>query len=116
MVKHKEEINEQEARELQLSAENDADLYRQRLMPIYKNLARKKLRKIYKHALAVKLMRYAVDEANKKYKKDFGYSFNTATRNKVAEDMTRNFEDEYKSGERFNAYKKLPEHTKKFLK
>jgi hypothetical protein len=96
MTKHREPADESGARELQLTAENDADLYRQRLTPIYKNLAHKKQKGIYKHNLAVKLMRYAVDEANKKYQKEYGYSFNPATRDKVAEEMVRSFEAEYR--------------------
>ena len=96
MTKYREPADDTGARELQLTAENDADLYRQRLTPIYKNLARKKAKGIYNHKLAVKLMRYAVDEANKKYKKEFGYSFNPATRDKVAEAMTRQFEAEHR--------------------
>jgi hypothetical protein len=99
--------NEIEVRELQLSTENDGDLYRQRLTPIYHNLARKKAKKIYKHKKAVKLMRYAVDEENKKYKKDFGVSFNTSTRDKVADNMTREFEHTYKQY--------LPKNQKKFI-
>jgi hypothetical protein len=95
-MKHRQPMDESGARELQLSAENDSDLYRSRLIPIYKNLSRKKQKGIYNHKLAVKLMRYAVDEANKKYQKDFGYSFNPATRDKVAEEMTRQYEAEYR--------------------
>jgi len=96
MTKHREPANETEARELQLTAENDADLYRQRLVPIYKNLSRKKAKGIYDHKKAVKLMRYAVDEENSKYKKQYGVSFNPATRDKVAESMTRQFEAEHR--------------------
>lgn len=114
MTKHRESLDEEGVRELQLCAENDADLYRQRLTPIYKNLARKKHKRIYKHKLAVKLMRYAVDEANKKYKKDFGYSFNPATRDKVAENMTKGFEEEYKAGS-YHIPKSVPKSTRKFI-
>lgn len=94
--------NETDARELELYAENNSDLYRQRLTPIYNNLARKKKKGIYNHALAVKLMRYAVDDATKRYMKENtgstkGYMFSVETRNAVAESMVRSFEAEYRA-------------------
>ena len=99
--KHHETPNETEVRELELYTENDGDIYRQRLVPIYKNLQRKKAKGIYKHDLAVKLMMYAVNDANKKYKKDFGYSFTVPVRRKVASNMTKSFEAEHRSGNRW---------------
>lgn len=99
--KGKHTANETEVRELQLYVENDGDIYRQRLVPIYKNLIRKKQKKMYKHTLAVKLMKYAVDEGNRKYKKEYGYSFTPSVRYKVASNMVKHFENEYKIGNRW---------------
>lgn len=53
--------------ELYLSAINDADLYRQQIEPIIKNLRRKIVKGTYKPELALKLWRYAADTAAKKY-------------------------------------------------
>ena len=102
-LKHKYHapVNEIEVRELQLYTENDGNIYRQRLVPIYKNLARKKAKRVYNHTLAIKLMGYAVNDANSKYKKEHGYSFSTSVRYHVTKNMIKDFEQEYKSGNRW---------------
>ncbi len=51
---------------------NDEDLYRRRFMPIISNIKRKMNRKIYDHDKAQKLWMYLVDDAAKKYVKEFG--------------------------------------------
>jgi hypothetical protein len=56
-----------EAYELFLYATNDGDLYRQKIMPILENLAKKIKKGKYDKALAVKLWRYVADDAAKKY-------------------------------------------------
>ena len=89
-------VNEIEVRELELYTENDGAIYRQRLVPIYKNLARKKTKKIYNHTMAIKLMTHAVNDANKKYKKEYGISFSTSVRYQVAKNMVKIFEGEYR--------------------
>jgi uncharacterized glyoxalase superfamily protein PhnB len=94
-------VNESEVYELQIYTENDADIYRQRLVPIYKNLSRKISKRIYKHELGIKAMRYAVDDANRKYKKEYGVSFSTSVRYRVAKNMTKAFEKEFKAGNRW---------------
>lgn len=91
------------ARELELYIDNDADLYRQQYQPILKNLATKKARGIYKHELAVKLMRYLIDNGVKKYLREFDLGGNVnkisiATRNAVAESFVKSFETEYDLG------------------
>ena len=60
------------ATELEQYIVNDADLHRQQHAPILKNLATKKARGEYKHALAVKLFGYLVESGAKKYAKAFG--------------------------------------------
>lgn len=58
--------------ELKLYIENDGDLYRQRVQPIMKNLARKMARGLYDPVKAIKLWMYLVDEGARKYVKEFG--------------------------------------------
>jgi hypothetical protein len=53
--------------ELFLSAINDANLYRQQIQPIIKNLQKKIAKGTYNAALALKLWRYAADTAAKRY-------------------------------------------------
>ena len=93
------------ATELEQYIENDAELHRQQHMPILKNLATKKARGQYKHALAVKLFGYLVESGAKKYAKAFGSSdqpwhkmFDVPTRKRVAEELTKSFEAEHKLG------------------
>jgi hypothetical protein len=98
-------MNDQAATELKLYVDNDADLYRRHHLPIAKNLATKKARGTYKHALAVKLIGYFVEAGAKKYAKEFGSPgqswhqlFPASTRKVVAEALTKDFEDEYALG------------------
>ena len=93
------------ATELEQYIENDAELHRQQHAPILKNLATKKARGQYKHALAVKLFGYLVESGAKKYAKAFGSPdqpwhkmFDVATRKRVAEALTKSFEAEHKLG------------------
>lgn len=90
-----------DARELELFIENDADLHRQ-YTPILKNLAIKKVRSLYKHDLAVKLFGYLVESGAKKYAKEFGGTwhqmFSVPTRKAVAEELTKAFEGEFELG------------------
>jgi hypothetical protein len=57
-------------RELELYAENDGTLYRQRYMPTIENIKRKVKSDKYDHKKAPKLWMYYVDEAAKKYVRD----------------------------------------------
>jgi hypothetical protein len=93
------------ATELEQYIENDADLHRQQHAPILKNLATKKARGQYKHALAVKAFGYLVESGAKKYAKAFGSSdqpwhkmFGVPTRKLVAEELTKRFESEHALG------------------
>lgn len=60
-----------EQRELQIYIVNDSDLYRQRVEPIIKNLAKKMKKGTYDHAKAVKLWMYLADAGAQKYTKEF---------------------------------------------
>jgi hypothetical protein len=99
--RHKEAPNEHEVRELEVWVENDSQIYHSRLIPIYKNFQRKKANGTYNHELAVKGMMYAVNDSNKNYKKEFGYSFTPSVRRAVARNMVKFFEAEYDSGNRW---------------
>ena len=89
--------------DLALFIENTGELYGQ-FKAIQKNLATKKVRSKYDHALAVKLFGYLVDASAKKYAKEFDYAlpwhkvFNVPTRKDVAEYLTTVFEDEFEQG------------------
>ena len=93
------------ATELEQYIVNDADLHRQQHAPILKNLATKKVRGEYKHALAAKLFGYLVEAGAKKHAKEFGSPdqpwhkmFDVATRKRVAEELTKSFEAEHALG------------------
>lgn len=94
---HRGELDETAARELRLYADNDADLYRQREVPIRENLKKKVAKGTYDHALAVKLWRYWADDAAKRYIEEFGTDndmgivFSTATRQAVAQEKADDF-------------------------
>lgn len=60
-----EEVSEQ----IYLTVISDANIYRQRLQPIFLNLARKKMRGIYQKELAVKLFTYAVMDGVEVFRK-----------------------------------------------
>lgn len=84
-------------RELGLYIENDSTLYRQ-TTSIIKNLDAKVKKGKYDGRLAPKLWRYLVDEGAKKYARDFGGDsarmFPGSVRNKLAEEMAREYEKE----------------------
>jgi hypothetical protein len=95
-------MSDQAATELKLYVDNEADLYPQKLS-VLKNLATKKARGAYKHALAVKAFGYLVEAGAKKYVKEFGspdqsWLFPVSTRKVAAEALTKDFEAEYALG------------------
>jgi len=95
-VEISEAVDEVAARELTLYIENDSTLYRQRVQPIIKNLARKMKKGSFDAELAVKGFMYAVEHGLKNYKKDFGDGFkiDKDTKKKVAQDLLDGFMDE----------------------
>jgi hypothetical protein len=98
------QADEHAATELKLYIDNDAALYKNQRQSINKNLAAKKVTSKYKHDLAVKLFGYLVETGAKKYAKDFDdpkrwhHIFSVPTRKAVAEQLTRDFEDEFENG------------------
>ena len=90
-----------EARELEMFLTNDAHIYRSRLQPIYKNLVTKMAQGKYDDKLAVKAFMYAVDDAAKKYTKEYDAPgakwtnvFDKKTRMAVATTLASEFKDE----------------------
>jgi len=94
-------------RELALYAENNGDLYRQRIEPIHKNLMRKIAAGKYDHEKAKKLWQYAAADAAQRYTKEFGGSgphgshgsFSPADRRALAAKMADDFKDAADDGE-----------------
>jgi len=90
--------------ELELSVENDGDLYRQQFQPIIKNLQRKIKSGKYNHELAPKLWMYYVDNGAKKYAKENGISdwhqvFTKKDRMVLAKKLADYHYDEIKNGQ-----------------
>jgi hypothetical protein len=95
-------FNAENVRELELYAENTSEIYEQK-KSIIKNLARKIERKVYNPTLAPKLWRYWVDEAAKRYTREFGtqgdFIFSVADRNEVSRLIAEQEYDLIKNGE-----------------
>jgi DNA-nicking Smr family endonuclease len=90
-------IDDTAAEELELFAENTGELYPQK-QAILANIKRKLKRGKYDPAKAPKLWMYWVDNAAKRYQKEFGSEspiFNKPTREAVAQDLAKR----YHSGE-----------------
>ena len=83
-------------RELELYANNDGNLYRQREVPIMKNLIKKIEKGTYDHKKAKKLWKYWSDDASKRYGKEYGYRFTPDVRRAVASSKAKDFIAEYK--------------------
>ena len=91
-----------EARELKLYIENDSALYRQRYLPIIRNLSKHMAKDRYKDSLAVKAFMYLAEAGAKKYIKDFGGDRNTfskADKIMVAKEFVEEFKDSYDNEE-----------------
>jgi hypothetical protein len=93
-------MRNEEAYELFLFGTNDAQLYRSRITPIIDNLKKKIVKGKYDHTLALKLWRYAADDAAKRYNKEHmgttaGYGiFTVPVRNEVAKQFQDYYEEE----------------------
>jgi hypothetical protein len=90
--------------ELKLFIDNDAQLYKQRLIPIVKNIQKKMKSGKYDHKKAPKLWKYLVDDGAKKYAKEFpGVKFNKQEKEAVAQEFADEYKDEIEAqdGEMF---------------
>lgn len=94
MDKHlKQPKDEHAVRELTISADNIEPLYNQKV-EIEKNLDKKKAKGNYSDQLAILSFGNLVNNANERYKKDFGFSFDTTTRAHASKQLLQ----EYKQG------------------
>jgi hypothetical protein len=93
-----------EETEIYLTVSNDYNIYNRRLQPIYKNLVNKMAAGKYNPKLAAKLFKYAVEDADKQYQKDFGskgrgYILSVKQRQNVAEQLEQEFRDDALAGD-----------------
>ena len=93
----------EEMTELKLYIDNDASLYRQRYMPILKNLSTKKKKGKFRKGLASKAFMYMVDDGAKRYVRSYGGNvrddFPKRQRQTLAKDYVDEFEDTFKNQE-----------------
>ena len=92
-----------EMKELKLYIDNDSSLYRQRYIPILKNLSRKKKQGKYRKGLASKAFMYLIDDGAKRYVRSYGGDardvFPKRQRKNLAKDYVEEFEDTFKNQE-----------------
>ena len=92
-----------EMKELKLYIDNDVSLYRQRYMPILKNLSRKKKQGKYRKGLASKAFMYMIDDGAKRYVKSYGGNarddFPKRQRKELAKEYVDEFEETFKNQE-----------------
>ena len=93
------EGDDHDTRELHLYASNHADLHRQRMTPIHKNLRNKQASGTYDSDKAHKAFGHAAKDAADRYHKDHGSRFSVATRKAVASKMRDEFESDSKAGD-----------------
>lgn len=88
--------------ELQLYTENDRQSYKMQ-QSIEQNLIKKMKKGTYDSTKAVKLWQYMIDDAAKRYEKEFGTpgikTFSVQDRKMVAVAFAKDFEDKYDDGE-----------------
>ena len=91
-----------EQRELKLFIDNDSRLYRQRFLPIMRNLSNKMAKDQYKSSLVESAFMYLVNDGVKKYIADYAGDkdmFSRADKKAVAKEYVKEFEDAYANEE-----------------
>ena len=92
-----------EMRELKLYIDNDQDMYRQRYIPLLKNLSRKKKQGKFRKGLASKAFMYMIDDGAKRYVKSYGGNARDdlpkRQRKVLAKDYVEKFEGVFKNQE-----------------
>jgi len=92
-----------EMKELKLYIDNDQDMYRQRYIPLLKNLSKKKKQGKFRKGLASKAFMYLIDDGAKRYVKSYGGNhldvFPKRERKDLAKDYVDEFEDTFKNQE-----------------
>ena len=105
-----------DARELMIYAENDADLYRQSAVPIMKNLSRKHNKGMYDNAKGQKLWKYHADRAAKKYGMEHSVGdglkiFPPSVRMEMAREMESDWFSEMEAGNYMEGYENEPDES-----
>ena len=99
-----EAVDERMVDELKLFIDNDGQLYKQRLIPIVKNIQKKMKSGKYDHKKAPKLWMYLEDDGAKKYQKEFpDVKFSKQEKEAVAQEFADEYKDEIEAqdGEMF---------------
>ena len=91
------EVDKEQAREVLLHIENDADVYRQRLTPAHKNLVNKMASGQYDKERANVMFYNIITDFARSHEKDVG-PVNRPTRMAAAVEMRKEFETEAKYG------------------
>ena len=106
MIKLKDLLLErlsEEMRELKLYIDNDQDMYRQRYIPLLKNISKKKKQGKFRKGLASKAFMYLIDDGAKRYVKSYGGNardmFPKRQRQMLAQDYVDEFESVFKNQE-----------------
>ncbi len=93
----------EEMEELKQYIDNDSSLYRQRYMPILKNLSKKKKKGQFRKNLAQRAFMYLVDDGAKRYVRSYGGNhldvFPKRQRKQLAKDYVEEFEQIFKDQE-----------------
>ena len=93
----KTNIDAAAARELTLFANNDASTYTRAIMPAWRNLDKKRARRVFDAARAVKLFEYVAEYAARRYAAEFARPsewfqlFNAATRRAAAAELLADY-------------------------
>ena len=84
-----------EMRELKLYIDNDQDMYRQRYIPLLKNLSRKKKQGKFRKSLASKAFMYLIDDGAKRYTKSYGGNHLDVFPKRQRKDLAKDYVDEF---------------------
>ena len=85
----------EEMTELKLYIDNDSSLYRQRYMPILKNLSKKKKKGQYRKRLAQKAFMYLIDDGAKRYVRSYGGNARDVFPKRQRKDLAKEYVEEF---------------------
>ena len=86
-------------RELELYADNDRELYQLKINTYWRNAFQKVKAGKFDPNKAVTLFEYFTKRASDKYKREFGYGFDAATRKHAAREYVQEFVEAVRNGE-----------------
>ena len=99
MIKLKDLLTEaslsEEMEELKLYIDNDSSLYRQRYMPILKNLSKKKKKGRYRKNLAQRAFMYLIDDGAKRYVRSYGGNARDVFPKRQRKDLAKEYVEEF---------------------